>query len=365
MISSMNSKTRYANFVIPALSSRPFRFLSNRPSKRSVTCTIHRTVNMRQITGISEIARNYDIVLLDQFGVVHDGRTAYPGALNAINKLHETGVKIAILSNSSKRSNVAQKKMSKLGVDANAIHDIVTSGELTVGYVKDVMKSNPQARVLHFNWAEERGTVQLSDHDVTNVVSVSYANETGLNVIPRHIDFILAHGTDGITLQDGTVKVLPLEILRNLCRKVAEENPQAPFICANPDFVTVDGGTLRTMPGTLARDFEEHGGTVVKMGKPGNFAYDAALDACGEGRMLAIGDSIAHDILGAVERKIDCLFVAGGIHAECFRIDGTLGFKEERTDFECNEDVLARIVQEEAPELGQRRPTYVCDFLRW
>lgn len=320
---------------------------------------------MRQIAGISEIARNYDIILLDQFGVVHDGRTAYPGALNAINKLHENGAKIAILSNSSKRSNIAHNKMSKLGVYADAIHKVVTSGELTVGYVKNFMKCNPQARVLHFNWTEARGTVQLSDHDVTNVVPVSYTNDTGLNVTSKHIDFILAHGTDGITLHDGNVKALPLEVLRNLCRKVAKENPQVPFICANPDFVTVDGGTLRTMPGTLARDFEEHGGTVVKMGKPGSFAYDAALNACGEGRMLAIGDSIAHDILGAVQRNIDCLYVAGGIHAELFQIDGALGFKGERTQFACNEEVLTRIVQEEAPELGDRRPTYVCDFLRW
>ena len=41
-------------------------------------------------------------ILLDQFGVLHDGQKAYPAAIPAVKWLHEQGLKILILSNSSK-----------------------------------------------------------------------------------------------------------------------------------------------------------------------------------------------------------------------------------------------------------------------
>ena len=42
-------------------------------------------------------------ILLDQFGVLHDGKTAYPSAIQAVQKLSQSGRKIVILSNSSRR----------------------------------------------------------------------------------------------------------------------------------------------------------------------------------------------------------------------------------------------------------------------
>ena len=41
-------------------------------------------------------------ILLDQFGVIHDGQTSYPAAVPAVKWMHEQGLKILILSNSSK-----------------------------------------------------------------------------------------------------------------------------------------------------------------------------------------------------------------------------------------------------------------------
>ncbi len=35
---------------------------------------------MRKISGLSEIAQDFDAMLIDQFGVIHDGQTLYPGA---------------------------------------------------------------------------------------------------------------------------------------------------------------------------------------------------------------------------------------------------------------------------------------------
>ncbi len=43
-------------------------------------------------------------VLLDQFGVLHDGKKPYPGAIAAVQHMAEHGLKLFILSNSSRRN---------------------------------------------------------------------------------------------------------------------------------------------------------------------------------------------------------------------------------------------------------------------
>lgn len=82
--------------------------------------------------------------------------------------------------------------------------------------------------------------------------------------------------------------------------------------------VTVDGPAgLITMPGTLAAQYQQMGGRVQLMGKPGPIIYAAAQQLAGgtsdggssggggreqqqqqEQQWLAIGDSLEHDIAG-------------------------------------------------------------------
>jgi ribonucleotide monophosphatase NagD (HAD superfamily) len=97
---------------------------------------------------------------------------------------------------------------------------------------------------------------------------------------------------------------------------------------ANPDVVTVHASELRTMPGTLARWYAEEGGQVLLMGKPADIIYKAALSMLGDlapGSVLAIGDSMEHDIAGARAAGVDALFVGGGIHAQALGIGAVSG----------------------------------------
>lgn len=52
---------------------------------------------------LSEIPERYDALLLDQFGVLHDGTTPYENAIAAVEYLHSRGVQMLIISNSSRR----------------------------------------------------------------------------------------------------------------------------------------------------------------------------------------------------------------------------------------------------------------------
>ncbi|MGH7209952.1 MAG: hypothetical protein ACREF1_00620, partial [Acetobacteraceae bacterium] len=53
---------------------------------------------------LSELARRFDVFLVDQFGVLTDGVRLYPGALGALRALRAAGRRIALLSNSGRRA---------------------------------------------------------------------------------------------------------------------------------------------------------------------------------------------------------------------------------------------------------------------
>jgi hypothetical protein len=57
----------------------------------------------------------YTGVLLDQFGVLHDGKVPYPHAAAAVERLAQAGKTIVILSNSSRRSGGTIGKLVKMG----------------------------------------------------------------------------------------------------------------------------------------------------------------------------------------------------------------------------------------------------------
>jgi ribonucleotide monophosphatase NagD (HAD superfamily) len=52
---------------------------------------------------------------MDQFGVLHDGKQPYPAAIQAVERLASEGVKVYILSNSSRRAQVALDKICLMG----------------------------------------------------------------------------------------------------------------------------------------------------------------------------------------------------------------------------------------------------------
>ena len=94
------------------------------------------------------------------------------------------------------------------------------------------------------------------------------------------------------------------------------------MICANPDIVIHRGDTLIYCAGALARRYEELGGSVIYAGKPYAPIYERALALAArvrgapveKRRVLAIGDGMRTDILGATRAGLDALFVTGGIH---------------------------------------------------
>lgn len=252
---------------------------------------------MNVIGGVSDVMDRYDLFLVDQWGVLHNGESALPGAVDVLRALRGAGKTIIILSNSGKRVSVTKPRMHDMGFTPDLYDHCVTSGEevwQALHARTDPFYRELGRRCLMFSWD---GDKRLMDGlQLTEVADVSDA------------DFILNAGTrsgledvsefDGI-LQDAASRDLPM-------------------ICANPDFVSVaPDGSHAICPGTTARRYEQLGGRVDYRGKPHMPVYTKCFALAGNFKAaLAIGDSLHHDIAGANKAGIDSLFISSGIHGD-------------------------------------------------
>lgn len=74
----------------------------------------------------------------------------------------------------------------------------------------------------------------------------------GLEVVEnvQEADFILAHGTDALGLSSGDTLPMNLDDLEKILEQCASK--KIPMVVANPDYVTIEPGNLRAMPGKNA-----------------------------------------------------------------------------------------------------------------
>ena len=243
--------------------------------------------------GLAGVVDQYDLFIVDQWGVLHDGARLHPGAREALQGLKDTGKPVALLSNSGKRVDDSYGRLEKLGITRDMYDLCLTSGEQVYNGLKD--RTDPfyaalGEKFLILAWDENRGIVDgLGYQEVDDIAEA---------------EFIICAGTGHGSLEPY-LPVIKEGIARGL-----------PMTCANPDKVSVQpDGSLKICPGTIAEHFENLGGTVKWHGKPQQSAYDMIRDLTGAtGPGLGIGDSLAHDIAGAVGAGMDGWFISNGIH---------------------------------------------------
>jgi HAD superfamily hydrolase (TIGR01459 family) len=87
--------------------------------------------------------------------------------------------------------------------------------------------------------------------------------------------------------------------------------------CLNPDRVVIRGGRLEPCAGALADIYEGFGALVEWYGKPFPAIYKHALHLGGDpapDEVVAIGDGLQTDLLGAARMGFAFVFITGGIH---------------------------------------------------
>lgn len=248
------------------------------------------------ISGLGAIADNYDAILCDVWGVLHNGQAGYPAVAEALAKFRTKGGTVLLLSNAPRPSTQLPKMLENLGITHRAYDDILTSGDATKTFI-----TTHQLGAKCYSIGPGRDNNLFDD---TGVEQVS-ADEA---------EFIVVTGPfndEEEGPEDYREPFKPL-IARGL-----------PMVCANPDIVVERGDKHIYCAGALARLYEEMGGRVIYFGKPYGPIYDVARAklaglrgrAVDDRRILAVGDGIATDIKGAAGTGIDALFITGGIAA--------------------------------------------------
>jgi HAD superfamily hydrolase (TIGR01459 family) len=247
-----------------------------------------------RIAALSAIAPQFGAIVLDQWGVLHDGSRPYPGALACVAGLAAAGVRLAVLSNSGKRAAPNLDRIARMGFDPRAFACVMTSGE---ALWQDLAAGRVAVRRL---CPIERAPGDARD----------WAAGLGIDLTPDpdQADAILLMGLpDDAPGAGAFAGVLDIALARGV-----------PVLCTNPDRASPRaGGVTVTSPGTLAHDHVERGGTIRLYGKPHLPVFQAVQAALGlpAGRLLMVGDSLEHDIAGARAAGWQSLLIQGGLHA--------------------------------------------------
>jgi HAD superfamily hydrolase (TIGR01459 family) len=245
---------------------------------------------------LREIAAEFDHVLTDQWGVLHKGQPILPAVRDCLTRLRAAGKRVLILSNSGRRSADNVRRLAALGLPRSDYDALLTSGDVAWAGLRDRAVA-PFDRLGRRCLLFTRGPdpFLLEGLDLQPVASVSEA------------DFIFLAGIDEARAD--------LESWRPLLAEAARSG--LPMLCANPDLVMFGAEGILPAPGAFARLFESLGGEVHYIGKPHAPIFAAALAALGQppaGRILVIGDSLDHDILGGNRAGMATALIASGVH---------------------------------------------------
>jgi HAD superfamily hydrolase (TIGR01459 family) len=249
------------------------------------------------LSHFSTTAADYDVVLCDVWGVVHNGVAASAEACDALTRFRRLGGTVVLLTNAPRPGEVVTRStLDPLKVPRAAYDGIVSSGDVT----RAIIAEHGGERVFHIGPARDLPMFEGLDARVAPVESADYVVCSGL--------------------YDDTVET-PQDY-GDLIKRMRER--RLAMVCANPDVVVERGDTLVYCAGAIADLYAAAGGEVLYAGKPYRPIYEQALAMAertrgrlaDRRRVLAIGDSVRTDLKGAVGFGIDCLFVTAGIHAE-------------------------------------------------
>ncbi len=263
----------------------------------------------QRIDTISQIASQYDVIVFDQWGVLHNGTTPYPGAIAATRILADTtSCAMAVLSNSGKRAAPNAARIAAMGFDDALFDHVMTSGE---ALWRDVEAVRIKAHRF-FPVEREKGDAAAWAEGLPVELTDEIANAQAILMmgLPDDVD----PEDWNARLRDWRARGLPM-------------------YCSNPDKHSPRADRLVASPGLLAHTYRSMGGETMFYGKPHRPVFRALEEVFCAGRYLMVGDSMEHDIAGAHAAGWDSLLIEGGLYGA--------RFAEAR-----GEDVLSQIIAE-------------------
>jgi HAD superfamily hydrolase (TIGR01459 family) len=246
------------------------------------------------LSSITKLSAPCDAWIVDIWGVMHNGARAYAAAGEACRRFRRNGGIVVLLSNAPRPFRAVVHQLSALGVDPESYDGGLTSGDVTRG----LLEAWSGRSLLHIGPERDKGlfeglTASLSSPDQAEAIVCS-----GLWDDTRETPASYGALFDALAAR------------------------RLPMLCANPDLVVERGNKLVYCAGALAALYAEKGGEVIYAGKPHLPIYErtfAALErfagsAVARERILAIGDGIDTDLLGAHRAGLRSIFIASAVH---------------------------------------------------
>jgi HAD superfamily hydrolase (TIGR01459 family) len=254
----------------------------------------------RLIRGLSELAADYDLILCDVWGVIHNGIAHFGRAVDALARFRRQGGRVILLTNAPRPQAKVVKMLDRLGVPRESYDGVVTSGDVTISLIA-ARKAAPMA---YIGPAYDEPLFAEAER---------ISGFRPPRVAIDKADYVVCTGLADYDQEK------PKDYEPQLAAMKARE---LDFICANPDIVVDVGGTLYYCAGALAEIYAALGGKVIQAGKPYLPIYERALALAADRsgiefdrkRVLAIGDGLHTDIRGGSNHAIDTLFITSGIH---------------------------------------------------
>ena len=248
------------------------------------------------ISGLSDLAGRYDVILSDVWGVIHNGEQRHPAACSALASWADTQGPVILISNAARPSADVVPQLRTLGIAQEVWQGFVSSGDATRAILAPLAPG--PAWIIgddrHTGLYEGLG-MAFSDPDRAAFISCTGPNDDETDIPEDYRSRFEVAVARGLTM-----------------------------ICANPDLVVQRGDRLIYCAGSLAKLYAELGGEVEMAGKPHAPIYASCLSEANRllgrpvdrARVLCVGDGIPTDIIGANRQGLDVLFITSGIHAK-------------------------------------------------
>lgn len=249
------------------------------------------------VVKINKIIEKYDVFLLDIFGLIHDGGELYEGVIDLFLEIKKANKRAFFLSNAPRGSDLTAKKLASFGINNDFYEKIFTPGQM---FFDKCINGEFFGKFFAFGKEEDVKSIDK----INGMKRVFDVNDA---------DFIISFGVFENEFENDKVNEY-LQIAKNRNLKM---------ICVNPDIIVKqkkDFNLQILCAGFIAKEFEKIDGKVDYFGKPYLSIYNEVFKYLGEdfdkSKIIALGDSLETDILGANRANIASGLVLTGIHSD-------------------------------------------------
>jgi HAD superfamily hydrolase (TIGR01459 family) len=248
-----------------------------------------------------DLPGNYRLVLCDIWGCVHDGVTIFPAAEALLREWRRQGRIILLITNAPRPAMAVRAQLGRLGLDPECYDEVITSGDTGL----EALRVQGRRRAGFIGTADDRQALSGSGIELA-------AGPDG--------DVVICTG-----LPEDSQKASDHEImLQDMKARGAR------LLCFNPDRIVLRGSVAEPCAGAIAELYAEMGGAVDYFGKPYAPIYDRALEMASgiadrsfeRDEVVAVGDSLATDFVGAADAGFAFVFITHGIEGERISTDG-------------------------------------------